>query len=366
MSAHLPLLQISKNMRKLATIQTISAIEPITNADSIELVRILGWAVVVKRGEYRVGDKIIYCEIDSLLPERPEFEFLRSNCFKPAQIDATGRIAVPAGFRIRTIKLRGQYSQGICFPVSLLPNGDHIPIGTEVTAELGIVKWEPPIPAGMVGKIKGPFPSFVPKTDETRVQLLADALERHKGKELIVTEKLDGSSFTAFHYQSQFGICSRNQWIDEMDGTSKYVAIAESFHLREKLAEMSKQLGFDLAVQGEMIGPGIQGNKYRLEFVTLRFFNVVNLTTGMLLDFDQMQEVIKSLGLVAVPFLEKVTLNHSIDELIKLAEGKSVLNSSTLREGIVLRPISETFEPDTGGRLSFKAINPAFLVKYDE
>ena len=128
-------------------------------------------------------DKIIYCEIDSLLPERPEFEFLRTSCFKTAQIDAAGNVAVPAGFRIRTVKLRGQFSQGICFPVSLVQGGDSLPIGTEVTAELGIVKWEPPIPAGMVGKIKGPFPDFVPKTDETRVQVLADALVRHRGKE---------------------------------------------------------------------------------------------------------------------------------------------------------------------------------------
>lgn len=353
-------------MRKLATIQTITAIEPIKNADSIELVRILGWAVVVKRGEYRVGDTVIYCEIDSLLPERPEFEFLRNSCFKPAQLDAAGNIAVPAGFRIRTVKLRGQYSQGICFPVSIVRGGDSIPIGTEVTTELGIVKWEPPIPAGMVGKIKGPFPDFVPKTDETRVQLFADVLERHRGKEFVVTEKLDGSSFTAFHYEFGFGICSRNQWIDETDTSSKYVTIARSFQLREKLAETTARLRFDLAIQGEMIGPGIQGNKYKLDFVTLRVFNVVNLATRKLLDFEQMQEVIRSLGLSPVPFLEKLTLNHTVDELIELAEGKSVLNESTLREGIVLRPTVETYEEETSGRLSFKAINPAFLVKYEE
>jgi len=353
-------------MRKLATIQTITAIEPIKNADSIELARILGWAVVVKRGEHHVGDKVIYCEIDSLLPECKEFEFLRNSCYKSAQIDAAGNVAVPAGFRIRTVKLRGQFSQGICFPVSMVRDGDSLPVGTEVTTDLGIVKWEPPIPAGMVGKIKGPFPDFVPKTDEIRVQLLADALERHKGKPFIVTEKLDGSSFTAFHYQSEFGICSRNQWIDETDTSSKYVAIARSFQLSEKLAETAARVGCDLAVQGEMIGPGIQGNKYKLGFVALRVFNIVNLETRKLLDFDQMKEVIESLGLAPVPFLEKLTLNHTVDELVELAAGKSVLNESTLREGIVLRPTVETYEQDTGGRLSFKAINPAFLVKYDE
>ncbi|MBM3964938.1 MAG: RNA ligase (ATP) [Planctomycetes bacterium] len=281
-------------------------------------------------------------------------------------MDAAGNIAVPAGFRIRTVKLRGQYSQGICFPVSIVRGGDSILIGTEVTTELGIVKWEPPIPAGMVGKIKGPFPDFVPKTDEIRIQLLADVLERHRGKEFVVTEKLDGSSFTAFHYELGFGICSRNQWIDETDTSSKCVTIARSFQLREKLAETTARLGFDFAIQGEMIGPGIEGNKYKLDFVTLRVFNVVNLATRKLLDFEQTYEVIRSLGLSPVPFLEKLTLNHTVDELIEVAEGKSVLNESTLREGIVLRPTVESYEEETSRRLSFKAINPAFLINYEE
>ncbi len=211
------------------------------------------------------------------------------------------------------------------------------------------MKWEPPIPAGMVGKIKGPFPDFVPKTDEIRVQLLADALERHRGKEFIVTEKLDGSSFTTFQYQTEFGICSRNQWIDETDTSSKYVAIARSFQLKEKLAETVSRLGCDLAVQGEMIGPGIQGNKYKLGFVTLRVFNIVNLNTRKLLDFDQMQEVIELLGLSPVPLLEKLILNHTVDELVELASGKSALNETALREGIVLRPTVETYEQTLAG-----------------
>ena len=101
-------------MRKLASTQTVNAAEPIPNADAIERVRVLGWWVVVKKGEVRPGDKVVYCEIDSLLPERPEFEFLRASSFKPAHDD------IPAGFRIKTVKLRGQVSQGICFPLAIL------------------------------------------------------------------------------------------------------------------------------------------------------------------------------------------------------------------------------------------------------
>src|SRR5215218_7197660 len=108
-------------MRKLASIQVVNAVEPIPNADAIEKVRVLGWWVVSKKGEHRAGDKLVYCEINSLLPERPEFEFLRASSYKPAREDPAGGVTLPAGFRIKTVKLRGQVSQGICFPLSVLP-----------------------------------------------------------------------------------------------------------------------------------------------------------------------------------------------------------------------------------------------------
>ncbi|WP_020469469.1 hypothetical protein [Zavarzinella formosa] len=127
-------------MRKLASIQTVNAIEPIPNADVIEKVRVLGWWTVAKKGDHKPGDKLAYCEIDSLLPERPEFEFLRPSSFKPVQTD-------PAGFRIKTIKLRGQVSQGICFPLSILPPGTEVEEGTDVTDVLGVRKWEPLLPS---------------------------------------------------------------------------------------------------------------------------------------------------------------------------------------------------------------------------
>ena len=139
-------------MRKLASIQRIKALEPIPDADSIEKATVLGWQLVVKKGEFQVGDLCVYCEVDCLLPDRPEFEFLKNR-----------------GSRIRTIRLRGQVSQGICFPLSILPAGTPIEEDLEVTELLDIVKFEPPIPACLAGIQKGEFPSFIPKTDETRV-----------------------------------------------------------------------------------------------------------------------------------------------------------------------------------------------------
>ncbi len=353
-------------MRKLASIQTVNAVEPIPNADAIEKARVLGWWVVVKKGEYRPGDRVVYCEIDSLLPERTEFEFLRAGCFKPAQLGPAGEVVLPAGFRIKTVKLRGQVSQGICFPLSILPAGAANEESTDVTDLLGIRKWEPPLPVGLGGKVKGPFPGFLPKTDETRVQVLEPVLQRHRGKTFYVTEKLDGTSFTAFLRQGEFGLCSRNLWMDEADQTSILVRLARGLELEDRLRAARRRLGFDLAIQAEVIGPGIQKNRYALPAVTLRVFNVLSVDAYRLLDHGAMLDVLGELALEPVPQLGTVVLDHTVDELVAFAEGTSVLNPHVQREGVVLRPLVEEHDEDIGGRLSFKVINPKFLLKYDE
>jgi RNA ligase (TIGR02306 family) len=347
-------------MRKLASIQTVNAVEPIPNADAIERIRVLGWWVVAKKGEHRPGGKLVYCEIDSLLPERPEFEFLRASSFKPARDD------LPAGFRIKTVKLRGQVSQGICFPLSILPANAPSDEGADVTSLLDICKWEPPIPVGMGGKTRGGFPGFLPKTDEVRVQVLEAVVRRYRGKTFYVTEKLDGTSFTAFVRDGAFGICSRNLWMDETDETNLLVRVARRLKLEERLRELRERRGHDLAIQAELIGPGIQKNKYELKEATLRVFNVLDAGTFRLLDHAEAIDATRQLGLETVPQLGTVVLDHSIDELVLLAEGTSALNAKAQREGIVLRPLIEEHDEDVGGRLSFKVINPKFLLKYDE
>lgn len=352
-------------MRTLASIQTINTIEPIPNADAIVRARVLGWWIVVKKGEYTVGDQVIYCEIDSLLPERPEFEFLRPGCFKKAQVDPTGNIVLPAGFRIKTIRLRGQVSQGICFPLSFLPPDTSTEIGTDVTEVLGVRKWEPPAPIGMGGRVKGSFPGFLPKTDETRVQVLEDLLERHRGKAFYVTEKLDGTSFTAFVREGSFGICSRNLLIDETDESNVLARVATRLQIEANLRRICETQGRELAIQGEVIGPGIQKNKYGLPEVTLRVFTVIDVATCEYLEHPTWIDVVREIGLEPVPLLDTIVLQHSIDELVAMAEGTSVLNASAQREGIVLRPLRPEHDRDVG-RLSFKAINPKFLLKYDE
>jgi RNA ligase (TIGR02306 family) len=198
--------------RKLATIQKISWIKPIPNADKIEVAGILGWQIVINKKEgFKVGDKVVFCEIDSIVPERPEFEFLR-----------------PRGFRVKTIKLRGQVSQGLALPISILPidnahpiwDDSELTVGLDVTDILDIKKYVPYIPACLAGEVKGQFPSFIPKTDETRIQSVPDVLTRHNRKTFIVTEKVDGSSMTVYYNNGEFGVCSRNLDLKETEKNS--------------------------------------------------------------------------------------------------------------------------------------------------
>jgi RNA ligase (TIGR02306 family) len=352
-------------MRKLASIQTVNAAEPIPNADAIEKLRVLGWWVVGKKGEFKPGDKLVYCEIDSLLPERPEFEFLRPNCYKNAVTDAAGAVLQPAGFRIKTIKLRGQVSQGICFPLSILPAGASTDEDADVTEFLNIRKWEPPLPVGMGGRVKGTFPGFLPKTDETRVQVLEKVIERHRGRTFYVTEKLDGTSFTAFIRGGEFGVCSRNMHLDTTDEGNLLVRVAVNLKLEEKLRAFAAARGFEPVIQGEVIGPGVQQNKYALPEITLRLFNVFDVSAYRFLDHADMLAATGEMGLEVVPQLGTLVLAHGVDELVALSEGTSILNAKAQREGIVLRPLAEV-EDEYLGRLSFKAINPKFLLKYDE
>src|ERR1700753_4271510 len=156
--------------RKLASIQEVLSVEDIPGADNIQVATVKGWKLVVKRDEFKAGDRAIYCEIDSFLPIKDEFEFLRKSSYK--------KMGDLEGFRLKTIKLRGQVSQGLLLPVVALKDKVYpdqyraLQIGDDVTEPLGIFKYEPPIPAELSGVMKGSFPNFIPKTDEERVQNL--------------------------------------------------------------------------------------------------------------------------------------------------------------------------------------------------
>lgn len=337
-------------MRKLASIQIIQNIEPIPNADAIDVATVLGWRVVVKKNEFKVGDLVVYCEIDSLFPNKPEFAFLESK-----------------HFRIKTVKFRGQISQGIVFPISILPHdyllSHNLCIGDDVTEVIGVTKYEAPIPVHLSGMIKGSFPAFLIKTDETRIQSVPSVLDRHKGKIFIVSEKLDGTSMTTYLRDGEFGVCSRNMELKE-EGDTAYWKVARDLALVDKM----KCLGFNVSFQGELIGWGIQGNKYKLPPNTLAFkiFSVFNIDTYKFISYAEYAPWLMEMKLETVPIVDSAfQLNHTVEELLKHAEGKSALCKDTEREGNVYRPLIEERD-DELGRLSFKVISNRFLLKNGE
>jgi RNA ligase (TIGR02306 family) len=331
--------------RKLASIRQIKNILPIPDADNIELAIVDGWQVVIgKKDNLKIGDIIVYFEIDSLLPIRNEFEFLRKGYFKKM---ADG----VEGFRLKTIKLRGHYSQGLVMPISILDNTNlEWKVGEDVSELIGVVKYEPPIPPCLQGISKGKLPGFIQKTDEERIQNLSDIYDTLKQNVYYVTEKLEGSSTTFYFNNGEFGVGTRNLELLETSDHTLW-KFANEFRLKDKLESMGK----NIALQGELIGEGIQGNPYKIKGQTIRFFRVFNIDSYSHYPFPEFCEIISKLGLETVPVLNtEFTLPQTIDELLLYADGESVLNMGTKREGIVVKQIN--------GTKSFKVVSNKYLL----
>lgn len=337
-------------MRKLASIQEILEINDIEGADNIQVATILGWQCVIKKDEFKIGQSIIFCEIDSLFPSDDErFSFLEKN-----------------KYRIKTIKLRGQISQGLILPLSflsedLLKNG--FEMDQDVTEDLGITKYEKPIFNGggfNSGNTKGNFPSFLRKTDETRIQTFIKNINAKITKENLnnlfceIREKLDGTSATYYIKDGEFGVCSRNLEIKESED-SIYWKMAKKYNIEEILRLQNK----NIAIQGEIIGVGIQGNKYKLTDNQLFIFSLFDIDGYKYLNPSELYDFCKENQLYQCPFIANVLLDSNIKDWIKLSSFRSKLNDSTIAEGIIVRLLNDS-------EFSFKVINPQFLLKNDE
>ena len=337
-----------EKIRKLATIRRINEIRQIEGADNIELAIVDGWQVVVaKNVEHKVGDFIVYCEIDSFLPIKEEFEFLRKSSYRKS--------SEAEGFRLRTAKMRGQISQGLILPISVLGSEISLEEGMDVTELLGIIKYEPPIPAELSGKVKGMFPSFISKTDEIRAQNIPNEYKTYieSNDNFYITEKLDGSSATFYINNGEFGVCSRNLELLETEGNT-FWKVARELDLENKMKAKNK----NFAIQGELIGEGIQGNPYKIKGHTVRFFTAFDIDAHKRFNYAEFAMFMARNQLEVAPLLSirAVTdLPKTIDELLKFAEGKSSLNEKTEREGIVIRTSDNV--------ISFKAISNKFLLK---
>lgn len=353
--------------RKLASLRKIDAVEPIPGADAIEVATVGGWKVVTQKGEFVVGELAIYCEIDSWIPNSIA-PFL-SKGQEPREYEGV------KGERLRTVRLRGQISQGLLLktlPVetsALQFSGIEFPAveGLDVASLLNIKKWEAPVPAHLSGFVKGVFPSYIRKTDQERCQnLMDDIFVQNKDSRFEVTVKLDGSSATFFHHDGEVGVCSRNLQlkVSEENAENTFVKMLTD----SRLDVVLPQLG-NFAVQGELCGEGIQGNREKLKGHKLFIFDVQEIGTGRYLAPTERQEFVSklfSLGVDSdlvqhVPVLAiDATLENlgisSMDDLLSFADGSSLNNP--VREGVVFKRMD--------GEFSFKSISNKFLIQSKE
>ena len=343
-------------MRKLASIQYVHHVEPIEGADKIELVKVLGWQCVAPKGDFKVGDLCVYFEVDSFLPICDKFEFLRKSSYKKNDV-------VGEGFRLKTIKLRGQISQGLVQPLNILKD-TYTPIeknkcfvlptfkiGDDVTDILGVKKWEEEEKVTDFGTVCGDFPSaYFQKSDEMRCQAVPEIINEFAGKEVYISTKMDGTSVSVYHLGDHFGVCGRNCEYSE-----------------GKVVDHIKSLGLNIntlpegyMVQGEFCGAGIQKN--RLKLIKPEWYVFTIQTPEGRLGLEDMLKFCKEHNLKHVPIEEVKSFDfNNVEELLDRAKGK--YPSGMHKEGIVIRPIVPCHSEILNDWLSVKAINNDYLLK---
>jgi RNA ligase (TIGR02306 family) len=345
-------------METVATIETISDIKTHPNADLLELATVCGFQTVVRKGEFKVGDKCVYVKSDSILKEHPEFEFLRNK-----------------QFRIRmNVKLRGEVSNGIAFPVNILekfswskelsylrkfPDSEERSAefidGADVSEIIGASHYEKPINPHLVGLIKGNFPAYIPRTDETRLQGCRGILEELRGRDVYITLKCDGTSSTFVNRNGEIDVCSRKLSVKLDDEASIYNQIAKKYDLVSKL----KTLG-NYGIQGEICGGGIQKNPMGLKEHKLFVFNIWYVDRQEYMNYYDMVSLCENLELETVPLIKIVpNFNMSFEELVELSRGVYKDTTNPI-EGIVIRPVVEAYSERLHGRMSVKVINPDY------
>ncbi|ATI16059.1 putative RNA ligase [Pseudomonas phage vB_PaeS_B8] len=370
--------------RVLARVVRIDDVKTHPNADSLDLALVGGWQCVIKRGEYQAGDLAIYIEVDSMVPvDNPIFEFLR------------GRNMVEQGgkeySRIKTMKLRKELSQGLIVPVHAAGSPEP-KVDEDVTDRMGILKYvKPSEQAAINGGNKGSrtgtsklgFPNFIPKTDQARVQNIQMAYDQahQKGEKFEVTFKLDGSSLTIWHKDGEVGVASRNVGFrleDEKIGfftaiknffkgrgwkrvikkdSNHFTAMAEELNLGERL----RYFGLNIALQGELVAPNIQGNFEGVDKPEYYVYDIYNISDSRYCLPAERLAILNTLNQLGgetvkhVPvYMWDVGVPEDMQLVIKMASGESALNGK-YREGLVFKSMSRDF--------SFKVISNEYLLK---
>lgn len=329
-------------MNNLATIQRIKEVKQHINADALDIVKVLGWEVVTKRNEFKPGDLCIYICIDTIVPNTPTFEFLKNK-----------------SFRIKPIRLRGQYSNGICFPLSILPNDiNSLSEGDDVTQILNIKKYEKPIPAELSGVMEGHIPSFLIITDEDNLRSIPDAIPEMYGRPYYITKKLDGSSGTYFVHNNTFGVCSRRINLKESE-TNGFWKIAKKYDIENilKLEFPDK----NIAIQGEVYGEGIQKNPLKIKGIDFSIFNLFDIDGRSYLDYTALVNFTNKYNIPMVPIIDEgITFGYNLEDLIELSKKQTYLDNDPA-EGIVIRPKESFYSNSLKKSWSGKVINELYI-----
>lgn len=334
--------------RKLASVQIIKELQPMGKKNEEELASVLGWKVLVRANQFKVGEKIIYFEIDSILPSGKKWT----------------KKMKPKNLHVQTVKRYNQISQGMILKLDTLLQVDHnmkiddLEEGHDLTELLEVKKYDENSEEGQKIKEKQ-FPSaLIEKSDEIRVQSNLNYIELFSGKEFYSSLKYDGSSATYLiePETNKFRVCSRNMGLNE-DEKNIYNDIAKKYDIKNKLLKT----GGLYAIQGEVYGPKVNGNPLKVPELTIAVFTIKNLKNNYYLGLDEMVKVCKEMDLPMVQVIEEGVFNYkTVEELVAKSKG-NYPGTDKPREGLVYR-LKEDWNKD-GNRLSFKVINDDYLIK---
>lgn len=366
--------------RKLVRKVIIDGIMPIQDADNLELALVGGWNIIVKKGDFKQGDIAVFFEIDSALPTNDtRYDFLKEKCLKVFRNKMN--VEEASFIRIRTMKLRGEYSQGLLMKTEDFPEVEHFSVGEDLSKVLNVQHYdelremfETSVSSGLQAKKsivanknkKGNFPYFVPKTDEERIQNVPEYFQKYKNARFEVTEKYDGSSMTVYYApetskEQPYGVCSRNLDLN-LDVENKFTDLAKSLDLEQKIKQAYDMTKCELAIQGEMVGPGVNNNRDAYDNMNFYVFRIWNITKRDFMGARERQELCKKIGLNHVKVihssLDVFYKYTTMQDLIKSAQGKT--DRGHEREGLVMKQI------DAKHPVSFKVINNEYLLNIEK
>lgn len=351
--------------RKLASIQTVAEIKEHPNADSLLIAKVLGWNVIINKAEnFKVGDKIVYFEIDSFLPIREEFEFLRKSSYKNSPI-------LGEGFRLKPVKLRGVISSGLILPLSAFFTEEEIanmPVGLDVSEKLNVKKWEEPEVAKLGGDAVGKRPNWIEKSNEERIQSSPGLLDEFGDSEFYISTKLDGSShFIAVDENGDFHFGSHNLELKPVERQGSFYNFILKHDLIKKMSKLRVLLNAQkIYVIGELCGEGIQKNRLGLQ-KKIYWYPFTFVVDGKRVGLNKMTELVRYLDVEMVP-VEEVGKNlknsyPSVEALLERAKENRKHIYPGQCEGIVIRPVEPFYSEILGTDLSVKIINNEYLLK---